>query len=207
MSTALQHKIGAAARLAPPARHAFDLFLHHPLDDRRQVVVEPGFQHGLQHLCDDLFECSRILRQDRLRQRPEGPETASRCCAKAADLRRRNLTPAGAATEAERRRRRLYDGRPSVRTVRPDLSRAGSDSITSRLRSLEAGHETTQSAGFVRHSVDGGGVASACRRGFADLRPRHLGDDLPDRAIISSGRLCAPGFAMSSVESQLRIAG
>ena len=61
-----------AIRLSASARDALDLGAHQPLDQARQIVVEPGLEHRPQHLAHQIFERAGVLHQHRLRQRVEG---------------------------------------------------------------------------------------------------------------------------------------
>src|SRR5262245_20855175 len=59
------------------SRHALDLGAHQALDQVREIVVEPGLEHGPQELADHLLEGAAVARVGRLdlrilRERMEG---------------------------------------------------------------------------------------------------------------------------------------
>ena len=58
-------------RLAP-ARNPLDFGLDDALDQSRQIVVEPGFQHRPQHFLDQIFQRPRIVAEHGVGQRIEG---------------------------------------------------------------------------------------------------------------------------------------
>ena len=57
---------------APAARHPFDLGADQPLDETRQIVVEPRLEHRLEHFAHEVFERAGVLHQHGLRERVEG---------------------------------------------------------------------------------------------------------------------------------------
>ena len=61
------HALGLA-----PARNALDFGLDDPLNQSRQIVVEPGFQHRPQHFLDQVFQRPRIVAEHGIGQRVEG---------------------------------------------------------------------------------------------------------------------------------------
>ena len=46
----------------PPSRHPLDLGAHQALDQVREIVVEPGLEHGPQELADHLLEGAAVAR-------------------------------------------------------------------------------------------------------------------------------------------------
>ena len=95
-----------AIRLAP-ARNPLDFGLDDALDQPRQIVVEPGFQHRPQHLLDQILQRPRVVAEHGMGQRVEG----------GFDRRHRRVRqdrlPAAAVAALEGRR--LVGGRPADR--------------------------------------------------------------------------------------------
>src|ERR1051326_1470090 len=60
-----------------PARDALDFGAHQPLDQARQILVEPGFEHRAEHFAHQVFQGTRVLHQDGLGQRVKAESTAA----------------------------------------------------------------------------------------------------------------------------------